>query len=161
MGRLTNAERSLVKSLVANLSLKRFPEKDILKEIERHTGKSFSRNSLFKIKQSIKKDSYDWYKSMRETQYDYLHEFKSRINEIIELQRQHHKIIADNPKNMAAIQTSLAELHRLNITLSNYFEVAPSIIEGVAYAPSNSSINKKDNHDSLSASSQQSKEIIV
>ena len=28
-------------------------------------------------------------------------------------------------------QTSLAELHRLNITLVNYFDVAPTIVNGI------------------------------
>jgi len=43
----------------------------------------------------------------------------------------HHKIISRNDNdsvyNPAIIQTSLAELHKLNITLSNYFDVAPAI----------------------------------
>ena len=64
---------------------------------------------------------------MREGEYEYIHEFKERINEILWLQRKHHEMI-DNGANPAIQQASLAELHRLNITLSNYFDVAPSII---------------------------------
>ena len=60
-----------------------------------------------------------------------MHEFKERINEIVDLQRTHHEIISrnDNDKvyNPAVVQNSLAELRRLNITLSNYFDVAPAI----------------------------------
>ena len=52
---------------------------------------------------------------------------KERIIEIIWLQRKHHKIIEDNPQNPSIQQTSLAELHKLNLTLSNYFDVAPDI----------------------------------
>jgi len=43
------------------------------------------------------------------------------------LQRKHHEIIDNNP-NPTIQQTSLAELHRLNITLSNYFAVAPTVV---------------------------------
>jgi protein-arginine kinase len=154
VSRFTNAERSLVKSLIATWSLKRFPDKEILKEIERKTGKQISLRSLAKLKRSIKKDSYIWYKSMRETQYDFLHEFKERINEIIDLQRMHHKIIAET-KNPSVQQVSLAELHRLSITLSNLYEVAPSIME--AYTTSNNSMK----HDTVSESPQQDKEVIV
>ena len=65
---------------------------------------------------------------MREGQYEYIHEFKERINEILSLQKLHHQII-DSPTEPTTVkQTSLAELHRLNITLSNYFDVAPTII---------------------------------
>lgn len=39
-------------------------------------------------------------------------------------QRQRHQIIADNAKNQQIQQTSLVELHKLNITLSNYYDVA-------------------------------------
>lgn len=65
---------------------------------------------------------------MREGEYEYIHEFKERINEILDLQKKHHEII-DSPNEPTTVkQTSLAELHRLNITLSNYFDVAPSIV---------------------------------
>jgi hypothetical protein len=67
---------------------------------------------------------------MREGQYSYIHEFKERIDEILWLQRKHHEIIDSDKEPMTIKQTSLAELHRLNITLSNYFDVAPSIING-------------------------------
>ena len=72
------------------------------------------------IRQQIKKESYDWYKTMREGQYEYIHEFKERINEIMDLQKIHHEIIESNKHNPSIQQTSLAELHRLNITLYNY-----------------------------------------
>jgi len=65
---------------------------------------------------------------MRQSQYSYVHEFKERINEILDLQKKHHAII-DSPTEPTTVkQTSLAELHRLNITLSNYFAVAPTVV---------------------------------
>ena len=67
---------------------------------------------------------------MREGQFEYIHEFKERIDEILWLQKKHHEII-DSPTELTTLkQSSLVELHRLNITLSNYFEVAPTIING-------------------------------
>jgi hypothetical protein len=68
---------------------------------------------------------------MREGQFEYIHEFKERIDEILWLQKKHHNII-DSTDNPSVQQTSLAELHRLNITLSNYFDVAPDIINGIS-----------------------------
>ena len=65
---------------------------------------------------------------MREGEYEYIHEFKERINEIIDLQKKHHEIILRNEHNPQIQQTSLAELHRLSITLSNLYDVAPTII---------------------------------
>ena len=73
---------------------------------------------------------------MREGQYEYIHEFKERINEILSLQKLHHEII-DSPTEPTTVkQTSMAELHRLNITLSNYFDVAPDIIGHTIPTPS-------------------------
>jgi hypothetical protein len=94
---------------------------------------------LYYVRQSIKKESYCWYKTMREGQYEYIHEFKERIEEILSLQKLHHQII-DSPTEPTTVkQTSMAELHRLNITLSNYFDVAPDIINGSTLsAPSES-----------------------
>ena len=66
---------------------------------------------------------------MREGQYEYIHEFKERIDEILWLQKKHHEII-DSYRTNNSEATSLAELHGLNITLSNYFDVAPDIING-------------------------------
>jgi len=58
------------------------------------------------IKQSIKKDSYHWYKMMREGQYEYIHEFKERVNEILDLQKKHHQIIRQGTTNGKAVFVS-------------------------------------------------------
>ena len=63
---------------------------------------------------------------MREGQFEYIHEFKERINGILFLQKKHHQIIDTNEHNPQIQQTSLVELHRLSITLSNLFDVAPT-----------------------------------
>lgn len=131
MPKFTSAERTLVKSIVANLSIKRIPDSEIIKAISEQTNKTASIRYLFDVKQQIKKDSYKWYKTMKEGEYEYVHEFKERINEIMWLQKKHHEII-DSPKESTVIkQSSLAELHKLNITLSNYFDVAPTIVNGI------------------------------
>jgi hypothetical protein len=85
--KFTVGERSLVKSLVASLSIKRIPDTDIIKEIEEQTHKTISRTGLHRIRQQIKKDSYHWYKTMREGEYEYIHEFKERISEIIDYRK--------------------------------------------------------------------------
>ncbi len=127
MSKFTNDERTLIKNIVATLSIKRIPDSDIIKEVYERTKKTITRKSLYNVRQRIKKDSYHWYKAMQQGQFEYIHEFKERIDEILWLQKKHHDIIDNNP-NAAVQQTSLAELHRLNITLSNYFDVAPDII---------------------------------
>lgn len=62
---------------------------------------------------------------MREGEFEYIHEFKESIDEILWLQRKHHEIIASTTEPTTNKQSSLAE-HRLNIPLSNYFVVAPN-----------------------------------
>ena len=69
---------------------------------------------------------------MREGEYEYIHEFKERISEIIDLQKRHHAILDSDKEPTTVKQASMAELRRLNITLSNYFDVAPSIINGIS-----------------------------
>ena len=131
MPKFSSAERTLVKSLVATLLIRRIPEKEIIDEIYRQTNKTLTKTGLFYVKQAIKKESFKWYKKMREGQYEYIHQFKERIDEILWLQKKHHEII-DNPIESTRDKLdALAELHRLNITLSNYFDVAPSIINDV------------------------------
>jgi hypothetical protein len=51
------------------------------------------------------------------------HYFKERINEILSLQKKHHQIIDNNEDNPAIQQTSLAELHRLNMIAFNTITV--------------------------------------
>jgi hypothetical protein len=65
---------------------------------------------------------------MREGEYEFIHEFRERIAEIMDLQKRHHAILDNENIPIPIKQTSLAELHKLNITLSNYFDVAPSIV---------------------------------
>jgi hypothetical protein len=47
---------------------------------------------------------------MHEGQFEYIHEFKERIDEILWLQKEHHGII-DSTDNPSVEQTSLSELH--------------------------------------------------
>ena len=128
MSKFLNGERELVKSIVANLTIKRIADSDIIKVIFDQTNKTITDRYLRTIRQQIKRESYHWYKTMREGEYEYVHEFKERINEILFLQKKHHQIIMRNEDNPQVQQTSLAELHRLSITLSNLYDVAPTII---------------------------------
>ena len=148
MGKFLNGERALVKSIIATLSIKKVPDNEIIKAIYDQTNKTITTRALYDLRQSIKKESYDWYKAMREGQYEYIHEFKERINEIFWLQKKHHEII-DSKEPTTVKQSSMAELHRLNITLANYFDIAPYI-----------TITHQDNHDnSISKTSTGIKEI--
>ncbi len=93
MSKLTNGERTLIKSIVASLSIKKIFEADIIKGIYQQTNKTITRKEIWNIRERIKKESYHWYKTMREGEYEYIHEFKERINEIMSLQKKHHQII--------------------------------------------------------------------
>ena len=66
--------------------------------------------------------------TLRQDRYSYLHEFKERINEIESLQKKANHIIDTNEHNPQIQLTAISELHRLNITLSNYIEVLPTVI---------------------------------
>jgi hypothetical protein len=136
VGKFTSAERTLIKSIVASLSIKQIPEAEIINEIYHQTNKTISRVALFNNNKRNKRDSFNWYKTMREGEYEYIHEFKERINEIVFLQKKHHQIIDTNEYNPSVQQTSLAELHRLSITLSNLFDVAPTIVNDVTLSTS-------------------------
>jgi hypothetical protein len=124
-----------MKSIVAALTIKRVSDNDIIKVIFDQIGKTITDRYLSTIRQQIKRESYHWYKTMREGEYEYIHEFKERINEILFLQKKHHQIVMRNEGNSQIQQTSLAELHRLSITLSNLFDVAPTIINGTIAVP--------------------------
>ena len=143
MSKYTYAERELIKDIIATLTIKRIPEPEILQEVYRLTNKTKSHTYLYRLKESIKKDSYRWYSKMRESQYEYIHQFKECMNEILDLQRQHHEIIKET-RNPTIKQVSLAELHRLNITRANYLDVLPSIIGDNASISKTSSTEVKD-----------------
>ncbi|HJR84089.1 MAG TPA: hypothetical protein VJ772_01845 [Nitrososphaeraceae archaeon] len=155
MSKYTYSERQDVKSLVATLTIKRIPESEIRQEIYRQTGKTLSRSGLFNVKQAIKKESYYWYQRLREGNYEYIHEFSSRVKEIEDLMKRHYEIIDNNKDNPTVQQRSLEEIHKLSITLSNLYDVAPSI---VGYSKQNKDFTGKINGDTLPISQQ---EIIV
>ena len=68
--------------------------------------------------QSIKKDSYQWYKTVREGQYEYIHEFKERIDEIISMQKKHHEIIEENVQSDINYPQDDSELEPTGVHLS-------------------------------------------
>ena len=108
MGKFNAEERALIKSIVAMLSIKRIPDSEIINQIYEQTHKTISKQALCNIRNRIKKDSYHWYKTMREGEYEYIHEFKERISEIIDLQKKHHAIIDSPTEPITVKQTSLA-----------------------------------------------------
>jgi hypothetical protein len=127
VSKFTNDERSTIENIVANLTIKRIPDALIIKHIFNQTGKTITRKTLWNIRQRIKKESFKWYSQLREGEYEYLHEFKERINEILFLQKKLYEIIDNNENNSQVQLAAISELHKLNITLSNYYDVAPSI----------------------------------
>ena len=131
------------------LTIKRIPEPEIINEIYNQTNKTISKVALFNIKKRIKKESYHWYKTMREGEYEYIHEFKERINEILFLQKKHHEIIGSATEPTTVKQASLAELHKLNITLSNYFDVAPVIIGHTIPVPPEAEAQTRKTNDNF------------
>ena len=70
---------------------------------------------------------------MRQDQFEYTHECKEGINEILWLQRKHREIIDNDREPTKVKQASLVELHNLSITLSTLYDVAPSIVNGITY----------------------------
>ena len=129
MSQFTLAERQLVKNIVAMYSIKKVSDSEIIEEIYRQTNKRIVQKTLYFIRRRIKQDTYQWYKTMREGEYEYIHEFRERINEILDLQKRHYEI-ADSPMIPIPIkQASLFELHKLTVTLSNLFDVAPYILQ--------------------------------
>lgn len=80
MGKFNAEERALIKSTVAMLTIKRIPDNDIIKVTFEQTGKTISKQALCGVRNRIKRDSYHWYKTMREGSYEYIHEFKESIN---------------------------------------------------------------------------------
>jgi hypothetical protein len=132
VSKYTNEEKSLIQNIVATLTIKRVPESGIMKQVFKETGKTISRKSLWYVKQRIKRDSYKWYSLLRQGEYEYIHEFKSRVDEIVDLQRRHYQIIDDNSDRPTVQQTSLAALHKLSITLSNLYNFIPFMSNTVA-----------------------------
>ena len=51
-------------------------DKEIIKIIFYQTNKMITDRALYDLRQSIKKDSYHWYNTLRQGKYEYLHEFK-------------------------------------------------------------------------------------
>ena len=98
------------------------PDSEIIAEVRRQTNQTITKQTNCYVRQRIKR-----YKAMREGEYEYIHEFRERINEILDLQKRHYEI-ADSPTVPISIkQASLFELHKLTVTLSNLFDVAPYI----------------------------------
>ena len=92
VSKFTYAERQLVRSIVANLTLKD-TRSNIMQEVFNRTNKTLSRTGTLPYRQQNQARVVKWYKTMREGEYEYIHEFKERINEILDLQKKHHEII--------------------------------------------------------------------
>jgi len=120
VSKFTIAERRLIQDIVSTLTIKRIPDAEIIKQVYNQTNKTVTRQTLSNLRQSLKKESARWYQELKQGEYQYLHEFKERINEIMDLQKKTHEIIDNNENNPAIQLNAISELHKLNITPSNY-----------------------------------------
>jgi hypothetical protein len=66
MPKFINGETILIQSIVAALSIKRIPDIEIIDQVYKQTKKTITRKTLYYIKHRIKKESYHWYRTMRE-----------------------------------------------------------------------------------------------
>ena len=144
MPKFTSRERQIIDGIVASLSIKRIPESEILNEVKTQIGKSITKQTLYNARNRIKKESLKLYCQLKQGRYEYLHEFKQRIREIEDLIKRHYEIVEDNTNSPSIKQTSLAEFHKLNVTLSKYFDILPSLISS-----SNHNNNSNQNQKSM------------
>lgn len=72
------------------------------------------------------------------------------------LQKKHHEIIDSDSEPTPIKQASLAELHKLNITLANYFDVAPEIINDITLSktPKENKISSSEQHQTTESESE-------
>ena len=66
MGKFNAEERALIKSIVAMLTIKRIPDSDIINEVFKQTNKTIGKQALCDIRKRIKRDSFKWYRTMRD-----------------------------------------------------------------------------------------------
>jgi len=126
--KFNKSERQYVKDIVNLYSLKRFSTEEIIREIYEVTKRKVTPVYISQVRKRIREEATKWYQAIRGGEHEYIYQFKQRIDEILWLQKKHYQII-ETAKTYSVKQASLAELHRLNITLSNYFDVAPVILE--------------------------------
>jgi len=144
VSKFTSAEKLIVKNIVADLSIKKISDNEIIEEIYERTGKKVSRITIGNIRRKIKRDSFDWFQQLKQGRFEYIHEFKERVNEIMWLMKRHHDIVDKYATKPQIQQKSLEELHRLNITLSNYLDIAPYIATSKRDNDNPISISQKD-----------------
>lgn len=128
MPKFTATERSSIQSIVATLSLKRVPDTEIIEEISQTIKKTITRREIYNVRNRIKKDSFKWFVKLRDNEYEYLHEYKERINELNWLYKKHHEIVDQFSKDPTVVQNSLAQLHKLNTSLTESYNYLPNII---------------------------------
>ena len=120
MPKFTATERILIQNIVCNLTIKRIPDNEIIKEVYEQTKKTISKVTLFNVRKRVKKESSKWYSQLREDHYEYIHEFKERINEIVDLQRRHYKIIEDGNIKSAVIDPMSTNLGNGEVELWSF-----------------------------------------
>lgn len=128
MGKFTATERIQIQSIVATLSIKRIPDSEIIEEINDKLKKSVSRVTLYNVRNRIKKDSFKWFVKLRDNEYEYLHEYRERINELNWLCQKHHELVDNNSKDPSVVQNSLAQLHKLNASLTEIYNYLPNLM---------------------------------
>ena len=132
MTKLRRREREKLKQLVADSILNRFTTDETIDYIDRVLHVKFKENYIQKVKKWLREDMQEQFCELRRDKFAYIHEYLNRINELKELQRQNHILLAKSSD--ANLQhRCMIELHSLTVSLANLYDALPAITERSFY----------------------------
>jgi hypothetical protein len=131
--RLKKHERDKLKQLVADSILNRFTPDETLQYIENNIHIRISERYMLQVKAWLKRDMQKEFLELRKDKDAYIREYLHRINELKDLQRYQHMLMARTPSQFLQHRCAI-ELHALTLSLANLYDLLPAITERSLYS---------------------------
>lgn len=134
----TQNESKIMKQLVQEAIVRRFTDKETQAFIKAELGKEISIRQITRRKSAIKREAGEWITSLARTKDAYVYEYKQRIHELENNQKELWRIYYSKDttqKEKLMSQTALADI---TMKLTSLYDVMP-IIQAVTHRGNNAS----------------------
>ena len=127
MFKFTIAERKHLKQLVQEAIVRRLTNKEAIAHIKKGLGQDITIKHITRIKKDIRGEASDWVSRLARTDSAYIYEYKLRINELENNQKELWRLYYENTTNTNQKIMIQEKLAKITIHLTQLYDVLPII----------------------------------
>ena len=130
MPKFTKSERERLRQIVLHCNIQRVSNKETLNTIYKELGINIKLAYLVKLKRRIRDEAGEWIDTLTKGKYDYIAEYKARIDEMQNIVKERYKLFQDPNTKPYLKNEILTELRNDTLAITDLYQSTP-ILSGL------------------------------